>query len=230
MTIRNWIKFFIMCLGIGGGVTAVAGLIIRWDFFQQFLVAGEFGEFIAAFIWMIFLGFTMSVIAQAGFFGYLTLHQVGVNIFRSLTLWNWVQIFLIIVILGDLVIFRFAPQANTPQDWLLYIGLLIFLIFSAIVTAIKKVQLTNKKHILISSLFFMIVITTLEWIIALMGRQDNIDTYVALLLFPLVAVNAYQLLVLPKYNKKSIEDRKKLEERRKARKVAEATKGKKKTK
>lgn len=66
----------------------------------------------------------------------------------------------------------------------------------------------------------MIVITSLEWIIALMGRQENIDTYVALLLFPLVAVNAYQLLALPKYNAKSDEDRKKLEERRKMRKLA----------
>jgi len=66
----------------------------------------------------------------------------------------------------------------------------------------------------------MIVITSLEWIIALMGRQGNIDTYVALLLFPLLAVNAYQLLALPKYNEKSEEDRKKLEERRKARQIA----------
>ena len=66
----------------------------------------------------------------------------------------------------------------------------------------------------------MIVITTLEWIIALMGRDSNIDTYVALLLFPLIAVNAFQLLVLPKYNAKSDEDRKKLEERRKVRKNA----------
>ncbi|CAM5203305.1 KinB signaling pathway activation protein OS=Ureibacillus acetophenoni OX=614649 GN=SAMN05877842_1053 PE=4 SV=1 [Ureibacillus acetophenoni] len=72
----------------------------------------------------------------------------------------------------------------------------------------------------------MIVVTSLEWIIALMGRQGNIDTYVALLLFPLVAVNAYQLLALPKYNAKSDEDRKRLRERRKARKVAVQQKAK----
>ncbi len=209
-----------MSLLIGGGVTAIASLFIRWDFFQPYLKAGEFGEFIAAFAWMILLGFTMSVIAQAGYFGYLTLHQVGVNIFRTLTLWNWVQMLLIVVVIVDLVIFRFAPGAETTKDWLFYIGLLLVLVFGAIATAVQKVKMTGKKHVLIPSIFFMIVITSLEWIIALMGRQDNINTYVALLLFPLLAVNAYQLLMLPKYNAKSEEDRKKLEERRKARKQA----------
>lgn len=211
-----------MCMLIGGGITAFASLIVRWNFYWSYLSDGEIGEFIAAFIWMIFLGFTMSVIAQAGYFAYLTLHQIGVNVFRSLTLWNWVQILLIIIVLVDLVVFRFAPYADTGKDWLLYIALLIFLVFAAIATAIKKIQLTGKKHVLIPSIFFMIVVTTLEWIIALMGRQENIDTYVTLLLFPLVAVNAYQLLILPKYNKKSDEDKQKRDERRKARQTQKA--------
>lgn len=206
---------------IGGVVTGVAGIIIRWNFFYPYLAAGEIGEFIAAFLWMILLGFTMSVIAQAGFFAYLTIHQIGVGIFKTLTLWNWVQVLLMVIVVGDLIIFRFTPSAETFKDWLFYGGLLIFLIFGAIATAVKKVQLTGKKHILISSMFFMIVITCLEWIIPLMGRKGNIDTYVALLLFPLIAVNAYQLLALPKYNKKSDEDRKKLEERKKTRKEQE---------
>ncbi len=202
---------------IGGIVTGVAGIIIRWNFFQPYLADGEIVEFLAAFGWMILLGFTMSVIAQAGFFAYLTIHQVGVGVFKTLTLWNWVQALLILIVLFDLIVFRFAPSAQDYKDWLFYIGLLLVLVFGAIATAIKKVQLTDKKHILVSALFFMIVITSLEWIIALMGRQENIDTYVALLLFPLVAVNAYQLLALPKYNAKSDEDRKKLEARRKER-------------
>ena len=214
-----------MAMIVGGGVTGVASLFIRWDFYQPYLVNGEIGEFIAAFTWMILLGFTMSVIAQAGFFAYLTLHQVGVNIFRTLTLWNWVQMLLIVIVLVDLVVFRFAPGAESAKDWLLYIGLLLFLVFAAIATALRKIQMTEKQHILIPSVFFMIVITSLEWIIALMGQQGNIDTYVALLLFPLVAVNAYQLLMLPKYNAKSEEDRKKLEARRNERKnsVKQAT-------
>lgn len=224
MTIRNWVKFFLMCMLIGGVVTGIAGIFVRWNFFQPYLAAGELGEFFAAFGWMILLGCTMSVIAQAGFFAYLTLHQVGVGIFKTLTLWNWVQMLLVVILLVDLVIFRFAPGAEGAKDWLFYMGLLVFLVFAAIATAIKKVQLTGKKHVLVPAIFFMIVITSLEWIIALMGRQGNIDTYVALLLFPLIAVNAYQLLLLPKYNSKSDADRKRLEERRKERKLKQKAK------
>ena len=217
VTIRNWVKFAFWALLIGGGVTAVASLFIRWSFYQPFLANGEIGEFLAAFIWMAILGFTMSMIAQAGFFAYLTIHQVGVNIFKSLTLWNWVQVVLIIVVLVDLIIFRFMPGAENGKDWAVYIGLLITMLGAALATAVKKVQLTNKPHVLIPTLFFMIVVTSLEWIIALMGRQENIDTYVTLLLFPFLAVNAYQILVLPKYNEQSEIDRQNLEARRKAR-------------
>lgn len=221
MTIRNWGKFAFWALLIGGIVNAVASLIIRWDFYQPYLANGEIVEFLAAVVWNIVLGMTMSVMAQAGFFAYLTLHQVGVNIFRTLTLWNWVQMLLILIVLGDIIIFRFAPGANSASDWMVYGFLLFVLIGAAIATAIKKVKMTQKPHVLISTMFFMIVVTSLEWIIALMGRQDNIDIYVALLLFPLVAVNAFQILMLPKYNAQSEIDRKKLEERRKARREAE---------
>ncbi len=203
---------------IGGGVTAVASLFIRWNFFQPYITSGQIGEFIAAFIWMVLLGFTMSVIAQAGFFAYLTIHQVGVGLFRSLTLWNWVQVVLILVVLVDIVIFRFAPDAKTFGDWAFYLVLLVILVGAAILTALKKVKMTGKKHVLVSALFFMIVVTSLEWIIALMGRDENINTWLALILFPLVAVNAFQLLMLPKYNKQSAVDLAKREERRKERK------------
>lgn len=223
VTIRNWVKFAFWALIIGGFVNAVASLIIRWDFYQPYLANGEITEFLAAVIWNIVLGMTMSVMAQAGFFAYLTLHQVGVNIFKSLTLWNWVQILLIIIVLVDIIVFRFAAGANTAGDWFIYGFLLVVLIGSAILTAVKKVKMTQKPHVLISTIFFMIVVTSLEWIIALMGRQDNIDVYVALLLFPLVAVNAYQILMLPKYNAQSEADRKKLEQRRKERKEAAKT-------
>ena len=220
MTIRNWVKFAFWAMLIGGGINAIASLFIRWDFYKPFLSNGEIGEFLAAFVWMIILGMTMSVIAQAGFFAYLTLHQVGVNIFKSLTLWNWVQVLIIFIVLVDIIVFRFVPGAETTRDWLIYGGLLFMLIGGAVATAVKKVQMTNKPHVLVPTVFFMIVITSLEWIIALMGRTENIDTYVTLLLFPILAVNAYQILMLPKYNKQSEIDRKKLEERRKARQEA----------
>ncbi|WP_088007323.1 KinB-signaling pathway activation protein [Indiicoccus explosivorum] len=219
MTIRNWLKFFINALLIGGVVTGVFGLFIRWnDAFAPFAERGEWGEFIAAFIWMIIVGFTMSVVSQMGFFAYLTVHQFGVGIFRSLRLWNWVQILIIAVVIFDLAFFRFATSAETAGEQMLYWGLLAVLLAVASAVAFLKAKWT-KQSAFISSLFFMIVVTTLEWLPALMVRAENIDSWVALLLFPLLAVNAYQLLVLPKYNAKSDTDRVRLEERKAARRA-----------
>lgn len=225
MTIRNWVKFFFKALLIGGVVTAVAGLIVRWEFFLGYLQSGEIGQFMGALLWMVFLGFTMSVVAQMGFFAYLTVHQFGVNIFKTLTLWNWVQLLIIAVVLFDLIFFRFRLTSEDTGRSLLYLMLLASLVIVAGITAYLKAKWT-KKHTLISALFFMIVITTLEWLPALMVRSGNIDEWVTILLFPLLAVNAYQILALPKYNTMSDIDKAKLDERRAARKKAKAASAK----
>ena len=218
MTIRNWVKFFINAMLIGGGITGVLGLFIRWnDVFAAPFANGAWGEFIAGFVWLVVVGMTMSLIAQMGFFAYLTIHQFGINIFRTLTLWNWVQLLIIAVVIFDLIVFRFIPNADTAAQGWLYAGLLAILIGTAIVTAYYKAKWTTKSTF-ISALFFMIAVTTLEWLPALMVQAGNADSWVTLLLFPFLAVNAYQLLVLPKYNAKSDVDRQKLEERRAARK------------
>ena len=224
MTIRNWVIFFFKALLIGGAVTGVLGLFIRWeDAFAPYVASGEYVEFAASFLWFVFLGMTMSVLSQMGFFAYLTVHQFGVNIFRTLTLWNWVQLLIIALVIFDLIKFRFMPLAETQSQLLLYLGLLTILLVTGLVVAYLKAKWT-KKHAFISALFFMIVITTLEWLPVLMVDEKDVDRYVTLLLFPLLAVNAYQLLKLPKYNAKSDADRLKLEERRKAR--AKLTKAK----
>ncbi|MCM3358494.1 KinB-signaling pathway activation protein [Psychrobacillus sp. FSL W7-1457] len=222
MTIRNWFKFFINSMLIGGLITGVLGLFIRWDdAFAKYFEAGQWSEFLAAFAFMVVMGFTVSVITQMGFFAYLTIHQMGVNIFRTLTLWNWVQLLIIAFVIFDLIMFRFRPNADTTSQVWLYAFLLVVLIGTGVVVALIKANKT-KKHVLISALFFMIVISTLEWLPVLMVNADNVDSWVTLLLFPILAVNAYQLLALPKYNAKSDEDRLKLEARRKARREATA--------
>ncbi|WP_146553659.1 KinB-signaling pathway activation protein [Rummeliibacillus sp. SL167] len=222
MTIRNWFKFAFRALIIGGVVTGLMSLIVRWgDFYAQHFSNGEWGEAFLGLLWFVLLGFTMSMVCQMGYFAYLTVHQIGVNICRSLTLWNWVQILLMFVALLDVILFRFKPYAYSASDWLLYIGLLIVLIAAAILTAMKKVKMTGKKHILISALFFMIFVSIIEWLIALWVRTSGGNEYITLLLFPILAVNAFQLLELPKYNAKSAEDLKKREERRAARRELE---------
>ncbi|MBO1913951.1 KinB-signaling pathway activation protein, partial [Microvirga sp. 3-52] len=106
----------------------MAGLIVRWAFFSDLLAAGETLQFIGALLWMVFLGFTMSVVAQMGFFAYLTVHQFGVNIFKTLTLWNWVQLLIIAVVLFDLIFFRFRLTSEDTGRTLLYLTLLASLV------------------------------------------------------------------------------------------------------
>lgn len=222
MTIRNWVKFALTALLIGGGITGLLGIFIRWDdVFSEAAQNGQWGEFIAGFVWMIVVGLTMSLIAQMGFFAYLTIHQFGHNMFRSLRLWNWVQLLIIAIVIFDLIVFRFLPNVDTGGQGFLYGTLLFILLAVSLTTAYFKAKWTAKSAF-ISALFFMIVVTTLEWLPALMVRAGNVDSWVTLLLFPLLAVNAYQLLALPKYNEKSEEDRLKLEARRAARKAQAA--------
>src|SRR6185312_3586672 len=132
VTIRNWVKFFFNALIIGGIVTAVIGLIVRWEFFSQYLASGEIWQFIGALLWMVFLGFTMSVVAQMGFFAYLTVHQFGVNMFKTLTLWNWVQLLIIAIVLFDLVFFRFRLTSDDTGRTMLYLTLLASLVIVSI--------------------------------------------------------------------------------------------------
>ncbi len=227
MTIRNWVKFFINAILIGGAITGILGLFIRWDdVFAEAFANGQWGEFFAGFAWMVVVGVTMSIISQMGFFAYLTIHQFGVNMFRTLRLWNWVQLLIIAIVIFDLIVFRFTPNADTTNQQVLYGVLLAVLLGTSLITAYFKAKWTTKSTF-VSALFFMIVITTLEWLPALMVKADNIDSWVALLLFPFLSVNAYQLLALPKYNAKSDIDREKLEERKAARKLAAQSSSKK---
>ena len=53
MTIRNWFKFFLNAMLIGGVITGILGLFIRWDdAFAKYFEAGQWGEFFAAFAFM----------------------------------------------------------------------------------------------------------------------------------------------------------------------------------
>jgi KinB signaling pathway activation protein len=56
----------------------------------------------------------------------------------------------------------------------------------------------------IPALFFMIVVTTIEWVPVL---RVNEESWLFLMLFPLIVCNAFQLLMLPKLNQRSIEER-----------------------
>ncbi|MEH7456277.1 KINB signaling pathway activation protein [Bacillus pseudomycoides] len=192
MNSRKWVRLFFTTLFLGGISTIFIGFILGWDKYAKFFQNFDGREILAVSFWLMGVGFIFSVISQMGFFAYLTVHRFGLGMFRSSSLWNAVQLFFIAFVLFDFVYLRSVLIANGDVSLgnnILVAGVLF--IFGAIVAYIKSKE-TNKKAF-IPALFFMVVVTILEWVPAL--RVNDTD-WLYLMVIPLLLCNAYQLLIL----------------------------------
>lgn len=209
VTSRNWVKLFISTLLIGGIATGITGFIVRWSEFKPFFIDFNIIELLAILFWLFGVGFIFSLLSQAGFFAYLTIHRFGLGIFKSHKLWNAVQVVLIAVVLFDLVYLRYETFAEENESLFPYIGLAIMVFVAGLLIAFMKSKQTNKTAF-IPALFFMIVISVIEWLPVLMVNEES---WVYLMAFPLLICNAYQLLMLPKLNEKSQQERKNVQKK-----------------
>lgn len=207
MTSRNWVNLFLKTLLVGGITTGVVGFIVRWSEFQHLLSDFELVEFLSILLWLTGVGLIFSILSQMGFFAYLTIHRFGLGIFKSVGLWNAVQILLIAFVLFDLVYLRYNAFAKSGESLIPYLGLALLVLLPGLAVAYVKAKQTNKEAF-IPALFFMIVVTVLEWVPVL---RVNEHSWLYLMFFPLLACNSYQLLVLHKINQKSLEARKTIE-------------------
>lgn len=205
MTSRNWVKLFLMTLAIGGITTALAGFIVRWSEFQPYFTELKIVDIVSTTIWLIVMGFLFSVISQMGFFAYLTVHRFGLGIFKSAWLWNGVQLILTLFVLFDFVYLRYASFAKKGDSLFPYIGLAVVILAISLFVSFLKMKQTNKSAF-IPALFFMIVATIIEWVPVL---RVNERSWLYLMMFALLACNAYQLLILHKLNARSEQERKK---------------------
>lgn len=196
------VKLFFSTLLVGGVTTGIVGFLIRWGEYQSLFSNFEVLQILSVLFWLFGVGLIFSIISQMGFFAYLTIHRFGLGIFK--TLWNSVQIVLILFVLFDLVYFRYKVFAEQGESLFSYILIAGFILIVGIVSAAWKVKLTNKQAF-IPALFFMVVVTTIEWMPAL---RVNEESWLYLMIYPLVICNAYQLLILQKLNESSIEERK----------------------
>lgn len=206
MTSRIWVKFFLSTLLVGGLTTGVIGFVVRWNEFKPIFTSFDILEIISVLIWLIGVGCIFSVLSQAGFFAYLTVHRFGLGIFKSHSLWNAVQVVLILVVLFDLVYLRYNAFANEGDSIWPYIGIAAFILIVGVIVALMKVRVTNKEAF-IPAVFFMVVVTTLEWVPVLRVNEEG---WIYLMIFPLLICNAYQLLILQKLNQSSQIQRQKL--------------------
>jgi KinB signaling pathway activation protein len=199
MTSRNLVKLFFSTLLIGGIATGILGFIVRWDEFQPYFLNFQVIDIIMSLFWLVGVGLIFSVLSQMGFAAYLTVHRFGLGIFKSHKLWNSVQIIVILFVLFDLVYLRFTAFSKPGDSIIPYITMAIFVLISGLVVAYVKAKQTNKEAF-IPAVFFMVVVTTLEWVPVLRVNEQG---WVYLMLFSLLICNAYQLLILHKLNEKS---------------------------
>jgi KinB signaling pathway activation protein len=205
VTSRNWVKLFLNTLLVGGLTTAIVGFIVRWNEFEPYFTEFKVIDILSTLIWLIVMGFLFSVISQMGFFAYLTVHRFGLGIFKSVSLWNAVQIVLILFGLFDLVYLRFENFAGPDDSVLPYFGPAIILLVVGLTVAWYKVKQTNRDAF-IPAMFFMIVVTLIEWVPVL---RVNEQSWLYLMMFALMGCNAYQLLILHKLNQQSDQERQK---------------------
>lgn len=137
---------------------------------------------------------TWTGISMMGFFAYLIIHRVGLDLFRGPRLWNRVQVLLIAFAIFDAVYLRMLAFGNDHM-WR-YIGEMLVLLIVAWVVAASKAKQTNKSAF-IPTLFLMTVITLIEWIPALQTTDEVPLLWPALA--TLVFANAYQVLMLHRF-------------------------------
>jgi KinB signaling pathway activation protein len=203
VTSRIWVRLFMTTLLIGGITSAIVGFMINWNDYVHYFTDFRIINILSALFWFILWGILYSVVSQMGFFAYLTVHRFGLGIFKSVSLWNGVQAVLILFVLFDLVYLRYETFGVQGDSLVPYIGLAVLLLIPALVTAWFKAKQTNREAF-IPALFFMIVVTVIEWFPVL---RVNEPSWIYLMLFSLLACNAYQILILHKLNMQSQQHR-----------------------
>nr|WP_247739313.1 KinB-signaling pathway activation protein [Bacillus sp. 165] len=189
---RNWVRLFFSTLFLGGISTIIVGFIVKWNKYSSLFAQADIKEILSVAVWLLGIGFIFSVISQMGFFAYLTVHRFGLGLFRSASLWNAIQIFVTAFVLFDLVYLRYTLFAGADESITLDIGIAAAILVIGWAVAYIKRQQTNKGAF-IPALFFMVVVTVLEWIPAL---RTNDKAWLYLMLVPLLICNAYQILIL----------------------------------
>ncbi len=186
---KSWITLFWKTLLVG----AIVGLIT--GFLQQLNNGGiDFKSFKDLLLFIVILlgyGIMVSVYSQLGFFAYMILNYTAIGVIKMKT-WQYIQLILAVLALLEVMFFRtFVDGADKQQSDLL-VGILILVV--AVIVAFFKVRATNS-NAWIPTIFFMIAATIVELIGGLKIGDTNATVFI---LIPLLACNAYQILILHK--------------------------------
>ncbi|ULO10201.1 KinB-signaling pathway activation protein [Paenibacillus sp. 19GGS1-52] len=194
MSIRKWFYLFWTTLLIGAGGAVIAGLALQ-------TVNGRIDFKSVADFWLYPLilfgyGILVSVYAQLGFFAYLILNYMGIGVFPR-KIWQYIQLVLAVLALLELIFLRtfVGGDRNVISD--LILG--IFILLTALMVTYFKVKSTNASA-WIPTFFFMSAISIVEIIGVL---RIGVDSATVFIVVPLVACNAFQILMLHRVLKPS---------------------------
>ncbi|WP_438449112.1 KinB-signaling pathway activation protein [Gorillibacterium sp. sgz5001074] len=202
MTIRNWLRLFWTTLLAGSAAALAAGGVLV-ALFPDFTLM-ELSE--PGFNWqtgslIVFAGAAVSVVSHIGFFSYLIVRDIFLGILRSHKLWNIFQLIVTAVCFEIMVYMRWTYNGGAEEGgWFPYTLLPSVMALVAFAIAYWKIKWTNRAA-LVPTLFFMFVGTFIEVTPAL--RYNTLS--IVFMLVPLWASNAWQILMLPRFLRRTKE-------------------------
>lgn len=189
MNTRKLVNLFLKTLALGAVVTIIVSFFVNSGDYAMNLNPINWFGLLGLVLWFAIYGMLYSVISQAGFFAYLFINRFGLGLFRSF--WPTTQILLIAFVLFDLVYFPYKASGGDVSVWWYILMSAAILGFGLVVASIKAKE--THKRAFIPALFFMVVMTSVEWVPAL--RTDG-TAYAWLMIAALLACNTYQILIL----------------------------------
>lgn len=173
-------------MAVGAVGSLIVGLLLQWTNTVQLNGTADF--FVNVGI-LLGVGVMVSVYSQMGFFAYMMVNYMGTGVFSRMT-WQYIQIVLAALALLELMFFRTFVGGDGKGTSDIILGIILLAVACGI--AYFKAKMTNRSA-WIPTLFFMIAVTIVEIVGVLKIGVDQATVWIAA---PLVACNAYQILIL----------------------------------
>ena len=186
MNLKRWLYLFWTTLVVGAAGSLIVGLLLQWTSTVELKGTVDFLVNVGI---LLGVGIMVSVYSQMGFFAYMMVNYMGNGVFSRRT-WLYVQIVLTALALLELMFFRAFVGGESRGTSDMVLGLILLAI--AVAVAYFKARMTNATA-WVPTLFFMIAVTIVETVGVLKIGVDQATAWIAA---PLIACNAYQILIL----------------------------------
>lgn len=184
---RKWFYLFWTTLLIGAGGAVIAGLALQIG--NGGIEFKGTADLLLYSLILLGYGVLVSVYAQLGFFAYLILNYTGIGVFPRKA-WRYIQLVLAVLALFELMFLRTFVGGDQSARTDVTLGIAI--LFTALIVSWLKMRSTNASA-WVPTFFFMTAITIVEIIGVL---RIGVDSATIFILVPLVACNAFQILML----------------------------------